>query len=229
MPADLALIAEPQFILIAWAAGLALVAGYVSWVGKVGSGFTWLSAGSAGLIGLVGVFTSGAWWAWVGLAALVAGLVWARSRAFAGPMLTLAGLGFFIEASLIGGWLPAVTAAVALGGVTGEMMLGHWYLVDPRLPRWILRTLALVGILGLVADGLVLSIVGGLTWRGSGGRVLGAPRDLVRPDGCCNWRLEISRIFGSHGSHRFVLSGCAHHSGISFRRPGACRWAGTIR
>ena len=167
MPSDLTSITDPRFILLAWAAGLALVAGYVSWVGKVGSGFTWLSAGSAGLIGLVGVFTSGEWWAWVGLAALVGGLVWARSRAFAGPMLTLAGLVFFIEASLIGGWLPALTAGIALGGVTGEMMLGHWYLVDPRLPRWILRMLALVGILGLVADGLVLSIVGGLPGGGA--------------------------------------------------------------
>ena len=162
MPSDLTSITDPRFILLAWAAGLALVAGLVSLARKVGPGFTWLSAGFAGFISLVGVLASGAWWAWLGLASVVIGLIWTRNRAFAGLMLTVAGLGFLIEASLIGGWLPAVTAAIALGGVTGEMMLGHWYLIDPRLPRWILRALALAGILGLLADGLVLSIVGGL-------------------------------------------------------------------
>ena len=162
MPSDLTSITDPRFILLAWAAGLALVAGLVSLARKVGPGFTWLAAGFAGFVSLVGVLASGAWWAWVGLASLVVSLVWAGNRAFAGSMLTLAGLGFLIEASLIGSWLPAVTAAIALGGVTGEMMLGHWYLIDPRLPRWILRALALAGILGLLGDGLVLSIVGGL-------------------------------------------------------------------
>jgi hypothetical protein len=60
----------------------------------------------------------------------------------------------------------AVTAALALGGVTGEMALGHWYLIDPRLPRWALRTLAVVGILGLLADGLTLVGIGDLTRSG---------------------------------------------------------------
>jgi hypothetical protein len=32
------------------------------------------------------------------------------------------------------------------------MMLGHWYLVDPRLPRSALRNLAVAGIAGLVAE-----------------------------------------------------------------------------
>ena len=162
MSIDLEIISDPRFILLALAAGLALVAGFVSLARKVGPGFTWLTAGFAGFMSLVGVLASRAWWAWVGLASLVVGLLWAQNRAFAGSMLTLAGLGFLIEASLTGGWLPAVTAAIALGGVTGEMMLGHWYLIDPRLPRWILRALALTGILGLLADGVVLSIVGGL-------------------------------------------------------------------
>ena len=162
MSLDLEVISDPRFILLAWAAGLALVAGSVSLARIIGPGFTWLTAGSAGSISLVGVLTSGAGWAWIGLASLVVGLVWARNRAFAGSMLTVAGFGFLIEASLLGGWLPAVTAAIALGGVTGEMLLGHWYLVDPRPPRRILRVIAVTGILGLLIDGLVISVVGGL-------------------------------------------------------------------
>jgi hypothetical protein len=52
--------------------------------------------------------------------------------------------------------LPGITGAVALGGVTAEMLLGHWYLVDPRLPRWALRRLALAGLAGVVLDAVIV-------------------------------------------------------------------------
>ena len=42
------------------------------------------------------------------------------------------------------------------------MLLGHWYLIDPSLPRWTLRTLAGAGIIGLAADSLGLAVLGGL-------------------------------------------------------------------
>jgi hypothetical protein len=32
------------------------------------------------------------------------------------------------------------------------MLLGHWYLIDPRLPRAWLRALAVAGIVGLCAE-----------------------------------------------------------------------------
>jgi hypothetical protein len=68
------------------------------------------------------------------------------------PALVVGGLCYLMQASLLGGWLPSMTAMIALGGVTGEMALGHWYLVDPRLPRSALTRLAIVGIAGLVAE-----------------------------------------------------------------------------
>jgi len=169
MPADLETIADPRIILLAWAAGLALVAGFVSLARVVGPGFTWLTAGTAGFIGLAGTLADDAWWARVGSVALVVGLIWAKNRPFAGVMFTVAGIGFLIEAGLLGGWLLAVTASLSLGGVTGEMLLGHWYLIDPKLPRWTLRTLAGAGIVGLTADALVLAVIGGLP--GGGGTV----------------------------------------------------------
>jgi hypothetical protein len=79
----------------------------------------------------------------------------------------LAGLAYLVEAGAMGGWLPAIGAAVALGGVTGEMMLGHWYLVDPRLPRWALRSLALIGLGGLVLDAVVLTFFGSFPGGGA--------------------------------------------------------------
>jgi hypothetical protein len=167
VPFDLETIADPRFILLAWAAGLALVVGFVSLAQVVGPGFNWLTAGTAGFVGLAGTLADGAWWARVGATALVVGLIWARNRPFAGVMFLLAGIGYLIEASLLGGWLLAVTASVGLGGVTGEMLLGHWYLIDPRLPRWTLRALAGLGIIGLVADALGLALLGGLPGGGA--------------------------------------------------------------
>ena len=152
MPSDLQTIADPRLILLAWAAGLALVAGVVSLAQIVGPGFTWLTAGVSALVGLPGVFADGAWWARFGMLALMVGVVWARNRPFAGLVLIAAGLGYLVEAAFFSGWVSASTATLALGGVTGEMLLGHWYLVDPRLPRSALRNLGLAGIAGLTAE-----------------------------------------------------------------------------
>jgi hypothetical protein len=169
VPSDLTTIADPRLILLAWAAGLSLVAGFVSLSRIVGPGFTWLTAGVAGLVGLPGALAEGGWWARVGLVAGVLGIVWARNRPFAGVLFLLAGIGYLIQATLFAGWLPAMTATLALGGVTGEMLLGHWYLIDPKLPRSALRTLAYAGILGLLAEaGLQLSLSTGMGGGGWG-------------------------------------------------------------
>ena len=167
MPSDLTTIADPLFILVAWGAGLALVAGYVSLVRVVGVGFTWLAAGTAALVGLASALSDGAIWARIGLIGVLLGAVMARQKVGAGVVLIGAGAAFLVEAGMLGGPLAAVTGALALGGVTGEMMLGHWYLVDPRLPRWTLRTLAVGGIIGLTLDALLLGSVGGFPGGGA--------------------------------------------------------------
>jgi hypothetical protein len=164
VPSDLQTIADPRLILLAWAAGLALVAGAVSLARIVGPGFTWLTAGVSVLVGLPGVLGDGGWWARVAVLALIIGIIWARNQSFAGMLFVVAGLGYLVEATLFAGLIPAVTATVALGGVTGEMLLGHWYLVDPRLPRPALRNLALAGMIGLMAEaGLLVGLDIGLT------------------------------------------------------------------
>ncbi len=160
MPSDLTTIADPQFILLAWAAGLAIASGFVAMTQIVGPGFTWMAASVAGLISLGGVFATDAWWARAGLVLVGVGVLWARNRPFSGAAQAVGGLFFLIQAASLGGLIPAASAALALGGVTGEMLLGHWYLIDPRLPRWSLRVLAVAGIIGLVTDSLVLAVAG---------------------------------------------------------------------
>ena len=152
MPSDLQSIADPRLILLAWAAGLALVGGVTTWSRIVGPGYTWLVSGTSALVGLAGAFADGAWWARLGMVLLAVALVAGRRPAVAAPSLLAAGIALLVEAVMLGGSVPATVAAVTLGGVTGEMMLAHWYLVDPRLPRAALRNLAWVGIGGLVAE-----------------------------------------------------------------------------
>lgn len=161
MPSDLATIADPRFILLAWASGLAFVVAYVSLAQIVGAGFTWLTAGVAVIIALPAALAEGAWWARAGLLLVGLGLLWARNRVFAGLLIGLGALLLLVDASTLGGMLLALSAAIALGGVTGEMALGHWYLVDPRLPRWALRSLAIAATVGLIFDSLA-------TWLGAG-------------------------------------------------------------
>ena len=167
MPSDLLTIADPRLILLTWAAGLALVAGAVSLARIVGPGFSWLTAGVAGVIGVSGALGDGAWLARAALLALLMGLIWARNRYFAGVFFLLAGLLLLTDAITIAAWWPAVTATLALGGVAGEMLLGHWYLVDPKLPRWALRNLAFAGIAGLLAEAALQVSLG--TGMGGGG------------------------------------------------------------
>lgn len=167
MPIDLTAIAEPRVILLAWGSGLALVGGYVALARIVGVGFTWLVAGVVGLVSIGGALASGALLAKLGLTGVVFAMVLARRHVLSGTILIGSGILLLIEAGSVGGWLPATSASVALGGVTGEMLLGHWYLVDPRLPRWSLRFIAFAGIGGLVLDGLVLGSVGGLSSGGA--------------------------------------------------------------
>jgi hypothetical protein len=58
--------------------------------------------------------------------------------------------------------LPVLAGSAALGGITSEMLLGHWYLIDPKLPRWALRRLDVIGGGGVVAEILVAGLRGTL-------------------------------------------------------------------
>lgn len=160
MPTDLTTLAEPQLILLAWGAGLALVSGAIAIARIVGPGFIWLTGALALVVSIPGILSADAWWARAGTLFMVIGLIWARNRPFSGVVQLVGGLLLLVGASAGGGWAPAATVALALGGVTGEMMLSHWYLIDPRLPRSALRALAIAGIAGLAADSLLLASAG---------------------------------------------------------------------
>jgi hypothetical protein len=154
----------PALVLAMWAAGLAAAVAVVAWWRVVGPGYVWLGSGVILLLGLPAVAAGAGPWAIAGSVAAAAVIPVARHRHLAAPVLAAAAACYLVAASLDGPPVAAVTGALLLGGVTGEMMLGHWYLVDPRLPRWALRRLDLAGAAGALLDLGALALLGAIPW-----------------------------------------------------------------
>ncbi len=141
-----------------WAAGMCAGIAVVSRWRIVGPGFLWIASGAAILVG-VGAAFAGPAAVGAGVLLVAAAAAWRRplvaSWLLAGAAALYAG-----AAALEANVLLVLTGALALGGVTTEMLLGHWYLVDPRLPRTALRRLAAAGLAGILLDGLLLFFLG---------------------------------------------------------------------
>ncbi len=132
----------------------------------VGSGFNRLIAVVVLLVGIPATLIdpSPASIAGASLAAL--GLVAARRQE--PTVLLLAGSSVaYLVAGFPGGAIAALTGGLLLGGVSGEMLLGHWYLVDPRLPRWALHRLDAAALAGAVLEAGQLVGRGALSWQAS--------------------------------------------------------------
>jgi len=152
----------PALVLAMWTAGMAALAALVVWLRIVGPGFGWLMVIVVLLFG--GGLAAAADDRRVMVAlVLVAGAgVSARRPRLAAGCFAAASLVLLAVATADSPLLPVATGTTLLGGVTVEMVLGHWYLVDPRLPRWALQVLALIGGAGLVAESAVLVAAGAL-------------------------------------------------------------------
>jgi hypothetical protein len=146
-----------------WAGGLAGFGALVIKWGVGARGFLRLVAGLAVGLGAI------AWTAtpdgFVAAGTMVAAIPLLTARAQRPEVfLAVASLTFLASAWLGGGSVSVPTGAVVLGGVTMEMLLGHWFLVDPRLPREPLRRLDLLASIALVADFAVVGLLGALPW-----------------------------------------------------------------
>ena len=149
---------SPPLVLSMWAGGMAAGTAAVAWWRIVGPGFFWTMSGATVLVGVWTVRSGPA--AIVALVAVLVGGLATRRTSAATLAYAVAALSFVTQAGMDGGWILAIVGAAALGGVTDEMLLGHWYLVDPQLPRWALKSLAAAGVIGLVADAVLLLVSG---------------------------------------------------------------------
>lgn len=147
----------PVLVLAMWASGLAAGAAAVGWWRIVGPGYLWLTAGLAAAVGVLVIATGGGPAAWLGTAVAAVAVVAARSPVPASLSLVVAAVAFLVVAADRSPLLAAATGAVLTGGVTSEMLLGHWYLVDPRLPRQALKALTAAAGAGLLADAAVVA------------------------------------------------------------------------
>lgn len=152
----------PALILAMWTAGLAGGAAVVSRSAIVGPGYNWLLSA---VVVVVGGSTALSGSAVVGslatAGALAAGILGKRHGVAAG-LFAVAAIGHLLVAMDEGGVIQALSGTLLLGAMTSEMLLGHWFLVDPRLPRWALQRLALAAGVGLVTDLGVVTALGAL-------------------------------------------------------------------
>ena len=150
---------DPGAVLALWAGGLGLGAAVVSFWKVARPAFVRLAAGLAAGLGVGAALLGSGTFAWVGTGlALSAALARVGApRAGAPALMIVAG------ADPVG-CPSAHIGAASLGGISSEMLLGHWFLVDPKLPRWPLRRLAYFGIAGIAAEGVRVAVLpnGGL-------------------------------------------------------------------
>lgn len=157
----------PALILAMWTAGIAAGGSLVSWWQAVGPGYLWLTGGVVALSGAMLLLADGGTLAGVGIAVAVIAALLARYRTPATLGFALAAVLFGIGAVQDSPLFPVITGSLLLGGITTEMILGHWYLVDPRLPRRPLLTLDVLAAVGLVLDASYVFAVGEVPFSGS--------------------------------------------------------------
>ena len=145
---------SPATVLAMWTGGMAGGGAIVAWWRVVGPGFTWLTGAVVALFGIgVAVFAEEPT-GYVGVAVALGAMIVARNQRLAAAFFATSAVVLFVAAlsasTTVGeSFIPTLTGTVFLGAITAEMMLGHWYLVDPRLPRWALQRLDLVAGAGL--------------------------------------------------------------------------------
>jgi hypothetical protein len=140
-----------------WAAGLAAALALVASWKVARPGFILLGTAVTAMIGFLAALAGAGWWA--GIAALTSLLaVYLKISRWAAMPLAGASLLWLDAANQELSWIIVISGAIALGGITAEMLLGHWYLVDPKLPRRSLKILAIIGAVGIAVDTVLIQV-----------------------------------------------------------------------
>jgi len=137
----------------AWTAGTALASAGLGWGQVGGSGIrgllVFVTAVGLAAMGLTGAALPAA----IGAVGLVVVLVAIRRPRVGAMGWLITGFAALPEA-IDPGWLMGTGTVVLLGSITAGLCLGHWFLVDPHLPRRPMRLLAGGALLGLAVTAL---------------------------------------------------------------------------
>jgi hypothetical protein len=140
-------IPDPLHLAASWVAGTAGASAALAWASVGSSGLRLLLAAVVGA-GAAGMALTGA-----GGEALVvsSGLAWVVATLRLPRRGSVGWLAATAGGVLAAGedWLALVGDATLLGSITVGLCLGHWFLVDPHLPRGPMRVLAWSALAGL--------------------------------------------------------------------------------
>jgi hypothetical protein len=140
-----------------WAAGLAAALALVASWKVARPGFILLGTAVTATIGFLAAIAGAGRWA--AIAAVISSLaIYLKISRWAAMPLAGASLLWLDAANPELSWVIVISGAIALGGITAEMLLGHWYLVDPKLPRRSLKILAAIGAVGIAVDTVLIQV-----------------------------------------------------------------------
>ncbi len=160
---------SPDLLFVMWGAGVAAGTALIVQWRVVGPGYVWLAGSVTVALAALAAAAGAGTLAWIAVALAIGGAVAAKAP--------LASRVMFILASallLLAGHEPGllsiallVTGTMLLGGVTSEMMLGHWFLVDPTLPRKPLFDLDESAAIALAGESAAVLLSGSVALRDS--------------------------------------------------------------
>ena len=155
---------NPALVLSLWTGGTAACGAVVAWWRIVGSGYSWLTGAVVAVLGVGAGAAGSGRLAYAGAVLAIAGALMGRRPRLAAAFFAGSAVAFGLAAGADSPWVPVLSGMAFLGGVTATMMLGHWYLVDPRLPRSALERLDVVAGAGLLIDFIYMVLNGALDW-----------------------------------------------------------------
>ena len=144
----------PSLLFVMWGAGVAAGTALVATWRVVGRGYLWLAGGVAAALAALAALAGGGALAWVAAVLATGGALAAKRDLVAAALFTASSGVLLITGYEAGAFALALllSGTVLLGAITSEMLLGHWFLVDPTLPRRSLLTLDALSGAGLVAE-----------------------------------------------------------------------------
>lgn len=189
---------EPLALALSWVAGTSMAAALLAWWRVGGAGIRLLLAVVVAT-GLAAVSLTGGPGGTLAVGAAGIAVVFVTLRT---PRLGVVGWAATGAANIFPattyGLLPALGDAILLGSITAGLCLGHWFLVDPHLPRGPMRALAGGGLVGLAVSS-VATLAAPTSLPAIGGR--GGGRGVR-----CNHRRRSSRL--ALGARRAHLQRC---------------------